>query len=163
MSHGFLANLGKSSLVNLVYSLRLLFDYTVLLAECLHDISRWVTCHRCHGETLLESHGALAAESLAQTCPAGAMSSCGGFCTTSLLPFGAPPPSQASFPRTTTVLSPVPGITQLYINSEQFGGGGVAAAQILQFPPPSAGDYHRWQPATPFSKFLGTQLPPTKF
>lgn len=124
MSHGFLANLGKSSLVNLVYSLRLLFDYTVLLAECLHDISRWVTCHRCHGETLLESHGALAAESLAQTCPAGAMSSCGGFCTTSLLPFGAPPPSQASFPRTTTVLSPVPGITQLYINSEQFGGGG---------------------------------------
>lgn len=170
LSHGFLANLGKSFLLNLVYSLRRLFERSFLQAECLHDISRWFNCHRCHllpANPSREPLGPGCREScikrvqLPPRAPAVA---------SVLLPFffspsSAPPPSQASFPRTTTVLSPAHSVRSYtsLLSSFGGGGGGGGAAQIFQFLPHSAGECHPWQPTTPFSEFLGTQLVPTKF
>lgn len=149
LSHEFLANLGKSFLLNPVYSLRLLFECTFLLAECLHDISRWFTCHRCHRQTLLESPWTLAAKSLALN-----VSSCRqellqwllqeAYPSTTLLPlaFRSPSPITGLFLQDGYSTFSSSLIIQLYINSEQFGGMG-SAAQIFQFPSHSAGEYHR--------------------
>lgn len=129
LSHGFLANLGKSFLLNPVYSLRRLFERTFLLAECLHDISRWFNCHRCHLPPANPSREPLGPGCRESCIKCVQLSPRAPAVASVLLPFfpslfGAPPPSQASFPRTATVLSPAHSVLSYTSLVSSFGGGG---------------------------------------